>query len=142
MTERRAVLVGALGLAAVMVLGMVAGEIGGVAIRSASRTHAVRAMGVSTNALVPGVPVRLTVDGTPSRGAVLLLRWPTATVSVQRVGAQEMQLGIITARVPCEMQSAGEWASVRLLLADVEKGTILAQSRQIRLLAPGPDCLF
>lgn len=142
MTEGRAVIAGGLGLVAVIVLGLVAGELGGVTIRSASRTHAVRALNVTTTALVPGVPVRLIIDEAAGVGeAVLVLRGASASARARVMSPPETPLGVWMARVPCEL-SAGETEVVRWLLLDADRGQVLAQSRPLKLLKPGPDCAW
>lgn len=142
MTDGRLVLVGVAGFVAVVVLGLVAGEIGGVAIRSASRTHAVAQLGVATPVLVPGLPVCLAVPRVAAEGTVLVMRGETGTVPVPTVTEGDMCAGFVVARVPCAEPPADGAQVVRLHLLGAQRGALLAQSRQLTLLAPGPDCVL
>lgn len=141
MTERRFLLMGVAGFVLVVVLGLVAGEIGGVTIRSASRTHRVQQLDVSTSVLVPGLPVCLSVAHVSAAGTVLVLRGGAATVSVP-TWADHVCAGYLMARIPCVPLRAAAVHRVRLHLLDAERGAVLASSRPLTLLAPGPDCVL
>lgn len=140
MTYRLWLMVG--GLAMVAVLGLVAGELGSASIRSASRTHAVGSLAVSSAVLVPGVPVQLHLASSiaPPETVRLILRWPTGAVAAPAV-SDERQADIFWAVVPCG-GPVSRYQPVRLLLRDAASGVLLGQSRPLTILPPGPDCVF
>jgi hypothetical protein len=130
-------------LVAVVTLGVVATQIGGSSIRSASRTHTLGTLTAANNTLLPGVPATIRIGGevgiqTP---AVVQLRLTEVTRTIRGVSPQEMAARAFVIVVPCDMSTSEEGDSGRLVLVNSESGAVLAQSSQARLLPPGPDCV-
>lgn len=139
------------GGAAVVVLlvitGLLAAQVGGVAIRGASLTYEIDTLELTDTVLLPGVPVTVTVNDGLSRGgrsSVLLLRLPTGSMTVGDVGSGELEAGVFRVVVPCDsvVPAGAREVAARLVLVDQATQAVLAQSRQLELLPPGPDCLF
>ena len=129
-------------LVAVVVVGVVAVQIGGVSIRSASRTHTLGTLTVANATLLPGVPVTVRIGEevgiqTPT---AILLRLPAASVTVRGISPQEMAARVFTVVLPCEAAGEGE-TDARLVLVNTDSQAILAQTDQVELLPAGPDCV-
>lgn len=126
------------------VTGLLVTQVGGAAIRSASLTHGTGTLELASSKLLPGVPVTVGVgEEIAGRGqsAALLLRLPTGSIEVGEVDLGQLQEGTFRVVVPCGgNELAG--AAARLILVDRTTQAVLAQSGELTLLPPGPDCLF
>lgn len=130
-----------------VVVSLLAMQVGGVAIRSASLTYEIGTLELADTVLLPGVPVTVTVNNELLRGgrsSVLLLRLPTGSVTVGGVELGELEAGVFRVVVPCDsvVPAGATGVAARLVLVDHTTQAVLAQSEQLQLLPPGPDCLF
>jgi hypothetical protein len=145
MNKLQTFLLAAAALLVVVLISVVAVQIGGVSIRSTSRTHIIGSLTTATRTLVPGVPVVVRAEGVepqPSAAMILLMRLPEANVAVRQIESQELQRGSFSINVPCDSSVAAEEPiPTRLILIDRVSQAVLAQSNQLSLLPPGPDCV-
>lgn len=132
------------------VAGLLVTQIGGEAIRSASLTYEIGGLRLTSDTLLPGVPVTVTVNTEllgRGQSSVLLLRMPTGSMTMGDVELDGLGKGTFRVTVPCESgeqtpRLQGKEMVVRLVLVDHATQAVLAQSDQLKLLPSGPDCLF
>lgn len=144
-----------------VVVGLLIVRVGGVAIRGASLTYEIGTLELASNKLLPGVPVTVGVGEEifgGGRSSALLLRLPTGSVAVGDVNLGALKTGSFRVVIPCDSEEMakeqapvfakasagkqGKGVAVRLVLVDHATQAVLAQSEQLELLPPGPDCLF
>lgn len=145
MTKIIKVVIALLVTATIMVaLGVLAMRIGGVSIRSASQTYKMGKLKVTNSVLLPGVPVTVEITLESLRvikaSPVLLLRLSSGTVVIDEITYSELSEGRARVVLPCS-SGAGKNEQVRLVLIDGGSQNILAQSKSLTMLEPGPDCI-
>lgn len=147
MNRLQVVLLVLVALIVVAVLAVSVSRVGGVAIRSASRSHMIGSLETANKMLLPGVPVTVSVTAgsvSSEMVSVLLLRLPTASLVLREVSPRELLLGSFTVDLPCDsglVAQSGD-AQARLVLVDNTSQAVLAQSDSLTLLPPGPDCIL
>lgn len=125
-------------------LGVLALRVGGVSIRSASQTYEMGKLEVVNTVLLPGVPITvgITIESLEAIKAspMLLLRLSTETTVIDEITYDELSRGRAMVVLPCNSRG-GEKGRARLVLIDGDSQEVLAQSEQLTILAPGPDCI-
>lgn len=138
-------IVGLVVLLILTVVGLLVVQVGGESIRGASLTYEIGVLGLTSETLLPGVPVTVTANADllgRRNSSVLLLRLPTGSVTVENVKFGGPGKGTFQVTVPCGDGEQALEGAARLVLVDHDTQAVLAQSDQLRLLLPGPDCLF
>ncbi len=141
-------LAGGVSVAALLVLVWLALQVGGLSIRGASLTYEIGVLETSTTRLLPGVPVTVSlaenVSAIRSQSSALMLRLPRVSLKVGNLSPEQLSSGSFSLMVPCdgEVLAESQGENVRLVLVDNKTQAILAQSKQMKLLPPGPDCLL
>lgn len=133
-----------LAVAVMIVLGVLAREMNGVSIRSASQTYKMGKLEVASQVILPGVPVIVEIT-LESLGAIktlpiLLLRLSTETIVVDEITYSELSEGRARVVLPCS-SGAGKSQQARLVLVDGGTRNMLAQSGSLTVLEQGPDCM-
>jgi hypothetical protein len=143
MTKFQVLLLVVLALVSAVVLGVLTSQLGGVSIRSASRTHIIGSLHLTNDSLLPGVPMTVRVDDVAARAAsILVVRLPANSVVVGPVDHQNLRRGSFTFVVPCTSgPPKGNAAPARLVLVDNANQAVIAQSDRLTLLPAGPDCV-
>lgn len=129
-----------------VVLGILVAQVGGTAVRSASRALEVGSISSNQSTLLPGTPTRFSVSLTrvPSESSLLVLRFPEANFILNEVSATQLTAGELDVRLPCsgDLVDAGLNSGARLVLIESGRGAMLAQSGPLTILPPGRDCLY
>ena len=126
---------GVAGLVALLVLGILAGRIGGTAIRS-SVVQVANVPLTATSPLVPGVPAQVSwavPAGAEVRAVQVVLR---DLVQEYELGQGQLVDGALTGRIPCDIEGEAS-----LVLRDQVTGAALGFV-VVEVLPPGPECVF
>ncbi|PIT98527.1 MAG: hypothetical protein COT71_00305 [Candidatus Andersenbacteria bacterium CG10_big_fil_rev_8_21_14_0_10_54_11] len=126
-------------------LSVLASQVGGLHIRSASQTVPLGTLTSVQTTLVPGAPTafQTRLPGT-AVAAWVVLRFADATVPLRLVSEAEMQRGTVSLTVPCRgsFLEGAKPLRGRVVLSAAANGAVLAQSDVFTVLPAGPDCFF
>lgn len=146
MTKRTWTIVILLAIVGLVTLGLVSSPVGGISVRSASRTYEVGTLTSSQSTLLPGVATAFTVELSiiPRNSSLLVLRMPDMMYSLREVPADQLRYGVVSVLLPCsgELYENGTLSDVRAVLIEHGSNAVLAQSAPLQVLPPGPDCLY
>jgi hypothetical protein len=124
-------------LSAFGVLAALAALVGGISIRAVGHEGQLSVIENVPEALVPGIPVVITV---PSAQFVsdmqVTLRTSEAMVTVPAALVRVRGRGEVVFTLPCDASSG----KATIVLSDATTGQVIAYSREVRVLPPGPDC--
>jgi len=130
----------------VIVLGLIASQVGGSRIRASHEIQIGRLL-LSSDQVLPGVPVHITYDLVDIEGvndiAMIMVRTAEESVVVGEVSTTELGEGRFTAVVPCssDLYEQAQKSKARFVLISDNSG-VLAQSGTFEMLPPGPDCVY
>lgn len=129
-----------------IVIALVASEIGGSRIR-ASHQVSIGQLSLTSDKILPGVPVNVTYDLINLIGiedaSMLMVRTSEESVAIGEISSTELGTGRFTVQLPCssEMYEQAKKNKARFVLISANHG-VLAQSGSFSILPPGPDCLY
>jgi len=133
-------------LVVLVVLGLVASQVGGSSIRTSGQAR-IGQLILSSNKILPGAPVTVSYDlielGAVDAASMVMVRTPTESVVVGEVTKEALQNGTFVVTVPCnkyeelEINKAG-----RFVLVLNKDQRVLAQSEPFTLLPAGPECIY
>lgn len=134
------------GIVSLIVVALVASQIGGSRIR-ASHQISIGQLSLSSDKVLPGVPVTVTYDLISIRGiedaSMIMVRTSEESVAIGEVSSTDLGTGRFTVRVPCssEIYEQAKKNKARFVLVSNDQG-VLAQSGSFSILPPGPDCIY
>lgn len=134
------------GVVTLIVVALVGSQIGGSRIR-ASHQVSIGQLLLSSDQVLPGVPVSVTYDLININGikdaSMIMVRTSEESVVIGEVTSTELGIGKFTVRVPCsgEIYEQAKKNKARFVLVSNDYG-VLAQSGSFSILPPGPDCLY
>jgi hypothetical protein len=117
-------------------------------IRTASLTYEIGRLDVRNGVLLPGTPIDISFEPSllreQSGAALLLLRLVDGTLEVAQVEIASGGQGPVQVKLPCDVGEsvASKGAAARLVLIEEQSQAVLAQSQELKLLPPGPDCAW
>jgi hypothetical protein len=129
-----------------IVVALVASQVGGARIR-ASHQISIGQLLLSSDKVLPGVPVNVRYDMINVAGiedaSMIMVRTSEESVAIGEVSAAELGKGRFTVRVPCssEIYEQARRNKARFVLVSGNYG-VLAQSGSFSILPPGPDCIY
>lgn len=130
----------------IVVLGLIASQVGGSSIRTSGEVR-IGQLILSSNKILPGAPVTVTYNlielGAIDDASIVMVRTPTESVIISAVTKEEIGDGTFIVTVPCEKYEQLEKDKAgRFVLVLNRDQRVLAQSEPFTLLPAGPECIY
>lgn len=130
----------------VLVLGLIAAQVGGSSIRTSGDVR-IGQLILSNNKILPGAPVTVTYDlielDAIDDASMVMVRTPTESIVISEVTKEQMGSGTFIVTVPCNKYEAlDKNKSGRFVLVLNRDQRVLAQSEPFSLLPAGPECIY
>ncbi|HBE90726.1 MAG: hypothetical protein A3E37_03130 [Candidatus Andersenbacteria bacterium RIFCSPHIGHO2_12_FULL_46_9] len=146
MTRSQITAVVLVGVVLLLVLGLIAVQVGGSFIRTSGEVR-IGQLILSNNKILPGAPVTVTYSlielGAIDDASMVMVRTPTESTVISEVTKEELGSGTFIVTVPCDKYEELEKNKAgRFVLVLNSDQRVLAQSESFTLLPAGPECIY